>query len=116
MAYFDVTPTDTNAAAGAQTIAAASAGDRARWLSLIISNNTAASATRIVRIYDGTAAAGTIRMAIALRGNETIVLPVPNNPGHSLFMKSWWTAGNAIAADLDGTGSVRIQGEVIREP
>ena len=109
MAFFDVNPT---ALGGAVEIAAASTGNRARFLSIGISNN--GTGTVMVRIYDGTVAAGTVRVRMALGAGDSHYLFVIG-AGQSVFPKSWWTLGNAIETDLSAAGDIRIFGEVVRE-
>ena len=109
MAYFDVNPT---ALGGVVAIAVASTGNLARFLSIGISNN--GTGTIMVRIYDGTVAAGTIRVRLALGAGDSQYLFV-TGAGQSVYPKSWWTAGNAIQTDLSAAGDVRIFGEVVRE-
>ena len=113
MAFFDVTATNTDAGAGSVTIAAASSGNRARFLAIGVSNDTASVV--VVRIYDGTAAAGTVRVRQAISSGGFYYAKI-DRAGDSVFPKSWWASGNAIAADLDGAGTVHIFGEVVREP
>lgn len=108
MAFFDLNP----ASATGVVIAAASAGNQARFISIGFSND--GTTQRILNIYDGTALAGTIRCRIALApgsGDYRVI----DQAGKSVFPKSWWTAGSAIECALDAAGSVRVFGEVVRE-
>jgi hypothetical protein len=110
MAYFDVNPTATG---GSTSIASALAGSRARFLAFGIGNND--TTTTIVRIYDGTVAAGTVRVRLVLGAGDSHYFHV-TGAGQSVFPKSWWTSGNDIQVDLDAAGDVRIFGEIVQEP
>lgn len=113
MAFFRLNPTNTDGSGGSVTIAAASAGNRARFICIGYSNNS--GTTQILRIYDGTAAAGTMRVEVALAAGAGSYDIITNQAGHSVYPKVWFTAGNAIQADLAAAGDVKIYGEVVRE-
>lgn len=108
MAYFDVNPINTTGV----SIAAASAGNKGRFIAIGFSNRS--TTTEIVRIYDGTAAAGTLRVEHSLTAGASIYLVI-DTPGHSVYPKSWWTSGSAIECNLDTAGDVRVFGEFVRE-
>lgn len=103
---FDVNPTST----AEVTIAAASSGNRARWVAFGFSNDGTTQRTLIIR--DGAAGTVRIRKAIAPGAGEYLTI---REPGDTLYPKAWWTAGNAIVAELDASGSMRLFGEIVRE-
>ena len=113
MAFFSAAPTNTDGSGGTAVIAAASSGNRARFLAFGISNDTASAV--VVRIYDGTAAAGTLRIRQSIGTGSGFYFKI-DRAGDSVFPKSWWTSGSAIEVDLDGAGTVYIYGEIVREP
>ena len=93
-------------------IAAASAGNGGRFISLTFSNR--GTAQRELRIYDGTAAAGTIRFRASLApgsGDHQII----DQAGKSIIPKSQFTAGNAIECNIDAAGDVTVTGDFVRE-
>lgn len=110
MAFFRVNPTSTTGV----EIAAASAGNRARFIAFGASNNHATNVT-VLRVYDGTAAAGTMRVEIALAAGSNFY-QVVDQAGKSVFPKTWWTSGNAIECSIDAAEDVKVFGEVVREP
>ena len=106
MAFFDVNPTDTSEV----SIAAASTGNRARFIAFGFTNDGSATVTLL--ITDG--ASGTTRARFRLDpGNGAY--DYIDQAGKSVFPKSWWTSGNAIVCTLSAAGSVRVWGEVVRE-
>lgn len=113
MAYFRVNPTDTQSSGGAVTIAAASTGNRARFIAIGYSN--ASATVQTLRIWDGPAGTGTIRVEVSLASGSGAYTMITNQAGHSTYPKVWFTSGNAISADLAATGDVRLYGEVVRE-
>ena len=109
MAFFDVASNGTTGV----VIAAASTGEKARFIALGITNND--TAQRMVTIYDGTAAAGTARARFALSAGSGFY-SIIDLSGRSVLPKSWFTSGSAIEFALDGgTTGVRVWGEVVRE-
>lgn len=108
MAYFDVNPTSSTGV----EIAAASSGNRARWIALGFSNDGSTTVTLL--IYDGTAAAGTVRCRLRIDPGSGAYDYI-DQAGKSIFPKMWWTAGSAIECALSAAGSVRVWGEVVRE-
>lgn len=109
MAHFNVA---SNGATGV-VIAAASTGNRARFLRFGFTCSTTA---RLITLYDGTAAAGTARCSFIIPANESRFFSV-DQPGGSVFPKSWFTSGSAIEFALGaGTTEVQVWGEVVREP
>lgn len=109
MAFFRVNPVDTT---GVVIAAAGTATERARFIAIGYSN--AGTGTIVFRLYDGTAAAGTMRAEIALSAGGNVYL-LNDNAGRSVFPKTWFTAGSAIECSLSAAGDVRVFGEVIRE-
>lgn len=110
MAFFLVQPSSTTGV----EIAAASSGNKARFLALGFSNTGNAQIT--LRIYDGTALAGTLRFEIAIApGGGDYISPIAMQPGKSILPKTWFTAGNSIECALSGSGTVTVFGEVVRE-
>ena len=93
-------------------VAAASTGNRARFIAFGVSNADTAAA--IFRLYDGTAAAGTLRATIALAAGAGWY-QIIDGAGRSVFPKSWFTSGNAIECSIAASGDVRVFGEVVRE-
>ena len=108
MAFFDINPTSSTGV----EIAAASTGNRARFVAIGFSNDD--TVQRTLLIYDGTAAAGTVRTRISLAAGSG-AYSVIDQAGKSIFPKTWFTAGSAIECALSGSGSVRVWGEVVRE-
>ena len=109
MAFFTANPTSTTGV----EIAAASTSNRARFIAIGASN--AGSSTAILRIYDGTAAAGTLRITMALAAGSGWY-QVIDGAGRSVFPKSWFTAGSAIECNCTAASTdVRVYGEVVRE-
>lgn len=108
MAYFDVQATSTTGV----ELAAASSGNRARFLSIGFTNMS--STARIVTVYDGTAASGTARVRISLPGSGSEYFRV-EGAGQSVFPKSWWTSGSVIEIANDGASNTRVWGEIVRE-
>ena len=109
MAFFSVSPTGTTGV----EIAAASTGNRARFLCLGITNTHATDICR-VRIYDGTAAGGTLRLSLNLKAGDSKYFHV-TGAGESVLPKSWFTASSAIEVNLAAAGTATIFGEVVRE-
>lgn len=109
MAFFDVNPTSTTGV----EIAAASSGNRARFVAFGFSNDGSATVTLL--LYDGTAAAGTVRTRMRIDPGSG-AYDVIDQSGKSIFPKSWFTAGSAIECAISASGSVRVYGEVVREP
>ena len=109
MAFFSVNPTSTTGV----EIAAASSGNRARFIAFGVSNADTAAA--IFRLYDGTAAAGTLRATTALAAGAGWY-QVIDGAGRSIFPKSWFTSGSAIECNCTaGSMDVKVFGEVVRE-
>ena len=109
MAFFSGNPTSTTGV----EIAAASAGNRARFVAFGASN--AGTATAILRIYDGTASAGTVRVTQVLAAGAGWY-QVIDGAGRSVFPKTWFTAGNAIECNCTaGSTDIRVYGDVVRE-
>ena len=109
MAFFEVSPTGTTGV----EIAAAIAGERARFLSLGVVNTHATTAA-IVQIYDGTAAGGTRRFSMTLSAGASWY-GIMEAPGKSVIPKPHFTAGNSIEVNLAASGTCRIFGDVVRE-
>lgn len=110
MAFFSVSPTGTTGV----EIAAASTGNRARFLCLGITNTHATDICR-VRIYDGTAAGGTLRWSMNLKAGDSKYFFVSDTGGKSVLPKSWFTASSVIEVNLAAAGTATIFGEVVRE-
>lgn len=108
MAYFRVNPVDTTGV----VIAAASSGNSARFIAFGVSNAHTAAVT--FRLYDGTAAAGTMRVELTLAPGSGLY-QVIDAAGKSVFPKNWFTAGSAIECSASATGDFRVFGEVVRE-
>lgn len=108
MAFFRVNPTSTTGV----EIAATSAGNKARFLAFGFGN--AGASTRVLRVYDGTAAAGTMRIELPISAGGFAYIKA-DRAGDSIFPKSWFTAGSAIECSLDAAGDVKIFGEYVRE-
>ena len=108
MSYFRVNPVDTTGV----VIAAASAGNKARFIAFGVSNAHTAAVT--FRLYDGTAAAGTMRVEITLAPGSGWY-QIIDGSGRSVFPKSWFTAGSAIECSASATGDFKVFGEIIRE-
>ena len=109
MAFFRVNPTSTTGV----EIAAASSGNKARFIAFGVSNAHTAAVT--FRLYDGTAVAGTMRVEITLAPGSGWY-QIIDGSGRSVFPKSWFTSGSAIECSASATGDFKVFGEVVREP
>ena len=107
MAYFNVNPTGTTGV----SILAAATGKSARFLALGFTNDHA-SAQVTLRIYDGTAAAGTLRFEMSLLAGSGSYM-YDDRAGKSIFPMAWFTSGAAVECSISASGSVQVWGEVV---
>ena len=110
MAHFDVNPSNTTGV----VLSAANGSDRARFLFLGITNMTTTAVT--VTVYDGPDASATARIYVSLPAMSSIKFDDKAAGINSVVPKTWWTAGNAIWVACSASLSVRVYGEIVREP
>lgn len=110
MAYFGIlNPTSTT---GVEIAAAGTSVEKARFIAFGWNND--GTTLVALRIFDGTAAAGTERVRIYC-GPGSYGYVCVDVAAKSIYPKSWWTAGRAIECNLTAAGSFRVYGEVLRE-